>query len=97
MTMKTLTLCVTYHAKPGMRDAFIREVFAGGVLDETRREDGCISYQYFFNAENDDQILLLEKWFSEDHQKAHMKQPHMDILMTIKNRYSKDVTIERFC
>lgn len=26
MTMKTLTLCVTYHAKPGMRDAFIREV-----------------------------------------------------------------------
>ena len=43
------------------------------------------------------QILLLEKWFSEDHQKAHMKQPHMDILMTIKNRYIKDVTIERFC
>ena len=81
--MKTLTLCVTYHAKPGMRDAFIREVFAGGVLDEIRREDGCISYQYFFNAENDDQI--------------HMKQPHMDILMTIKNRYIKDVTIERFC
>lgn len=42
--MKPLTLCVTYHAKPGMRDAFIQQVFASGVLEEIRREDGCISY-----------------------------------------------------
>ncbi len=93
--MKPLTLCVTYHAKPGMRDAFIQQVFASGVLEEIRREDGCISYQYFLNAENDDQILLLEKWASEDHQKAHMKQQHMDILMSIKNHYIKDVILER--
>lgn len=94
--MKPLTLCVTYHAKPGMRDAFIREVFASGVLEKVRREEGCISYQYFLNVEDENQILLLEKWSSEDHQQIHMKQPHMDILMALKDRYIDDVGLERF-
>lgn len=93
--MKPLILLATYRAKPGKRDAFLREVFAGGVLEKIRREDGCISNQYFLDAENDNRILLLEKWISEDRQKAHLKQPHMAVLTTIKNRYIDDVIVER--
>ena len=93
--MKAMTLCVTYTAKAGMREAFVQAVLASGVLEQIRREDGCVAYQYYLSSENGDQILLLEKWGTEEQQKAHLNQPHMETLRAIKERYIADTSLER--
>lgn len=41
-----LLLNVTYTMKPGMRDTFLKEVQAQGILDAVRQEDGCLQYAY---------------------------------------------------
>lgn len=38
-----LLLNVTYTMKPGMRDTFLKEVQAQGILDAVRQEDGASS------------------------------------------------------
>ena len=48
--MKPLRLLVTYTAKPGQRDAFLRAVLQSGVPETVRQEDGCLRYDYFLSA-----------------------------------------------
>lgn len=90
-----LLLCVTYKFKPETRNLFIKEITESKVLDTIRAEAGCISYNYFYDTENDDQILLVEKWESEELQQAHLKQPHMDIVKGIKEKYVTETTVEK--
>lgn len=63
--MEEFMLCVAYTVKSGYREDFIREVQQSGVLDVIRREDGCLTYEYYCSAAKEDQVLLIEKWATE--------------------------------
>ena len=85
--MEELTLTVVYTAKPGMRQAFVDEVVARGILDKIRAEEGCIAYDYYASEDDIDRLMLIEKWATPAHQEAHMTQPHMQELSAIKARF----------
>ena len=57
-----LTLYVAYTAKPGCRETFVRQIVMEGIADTIRREEGCIRYDYYFSAQQEDEILLVEQW-----------------------------------
>ena len=82
-----LTLHVTYTAKPGCREAFVRQIVTKGILTAIRAEDGCLAYDYYFSAQDENVVLLIERWESEAHQRVHMSQPHMADLRKIKEEY----------
>lgn len=90
-----LLLCVSYTAKHGEKEEFVQEVEDCGILKKIRSEEGCLGYDYFYPAAENDKILLVEKWESEDLQQAHLKQPHMNTLKTIKEKYITDTKLER--
>jgi len=54
-----LTLYVAYTAKPGCRETFVRQIVMEGIADTIRREEGCIRYDYYFSAQQEDEILLV--------------------------------------
>ncbi len=83
--MNSLLLLVTYTAKPGFRDEFVKRILDSGLIEKIRREDGFISYNYYLDADNPDRILLVEEWVSEAYQKKHMKTPHMAELAAVKD------------
>jgi quinol monooxygenase YgiN len=60
--------------KPGQRDAFVREYAKGA--DATRKEQGCVFYDYALSAEDPDTVLIMECFESEEMHAAHLKQPH---------------------
>ena len=82
-----LTLHVTYTAKPGCREAFVRQIVTEGILTAIRNEEGCLAYDYYFSAQDENVVLLIERWESEAHQRVHMSQPHMADLRKIKEEY----------
>ena len=88
-----LNIYVKYTAKEGCRETFLREIVEQGILTAIRNEDGCIMYDYYLSAQDENVILLLEQWVSEEHQRIHMQQPHMKPLMEIKDKYISDVTL----
>ena len=85
--MEELILYVKYHAKPCGREAFVRQVVEEGILTAIRAEDGCLAYDYYFSAQDENELLLIERWQSAEHQRIHMQQPHMARLRTIKDQY----------
>ena len=54
-----LTWNVTYHCKPGKRDAFYQAITELGVRANSRSEDGNVKYDYFFDAQDPDVLLLV--------------------------------------
>jgi len=71
-------------AKPGMRDAILREFRAN--MPAVHAENGCIEYGPAVDAEGagsfqtkfgPDTFLVIEKWESQDALKAHAASPHM--------------------
>ena len=94
--MAQLLLLVAYTARPGMREEFVQKVREAGILEAIRNENGCVRYDYFYSEEDENQLLLVEKWETEECQRVHMEQPHMHKLAKIKDRCMTDTKLERF-
>lgn len=85
--MEELILYVKYQAKPGCRETFVRQIVEKGILTAIRQEPGCLAYDYYFSAQDENVVLLIERWESAEHQRIHMQQPHMTRLREIKDKY----------
>ena len=85
-----LTLYVKYTAKPGCRETFVRQIVEKGILTAIRQEPGCLAYDYYFSAQDENELLLIERWQSAEHQRVHMQQPHMTRLRELKAKYIDD-------
>jgi quinol monooxygenase YgiN len=71
-------------AKAGTRDQVL-EAFRAN-MPKVHAEDGCIEYQPVIDAEGmgpiqtpigENSFIVIEKWQSADHLKAHAAAPHM--------------------
>lgn len=91
-----ITLIVKYKCKAGMREKFLDEVKSAGIIDKIHRENGFIGYDYYLSADDPDKLLLVEKWSSEERQKAHLETEHMGKLKLIKEKYVTDTQVEKF-
>lgn len=88
-----MTLYVKYSARPGMAHAFVEEAESSGVADRIRAEKGCLKYDYYYSAKDENVVLLIEQWVQPEDQQVHMTQPHMDTLRQIKSRYIDSVVL----
>ncbi len=91
-----MILHVMCKTKDSKRDDFIKEINESKILDLIRKEDGCISYNYYLDVDDKNVILLVEEWSNKDKQEVHMKQEHMKTLATIKDKYVVNTTVRVF-
>ena len=54
---------------------------------------GLPAYDYYFSAQDENELLLIERWQSAEHQRVHMQQPHMQQLRAIKEQYVDSTTL----
>lgn len=90
---KTHMLTVIYKAKEGCAKAFVEELEKSGVASAVRAEDGCIHYDYYYSAKDENEVFLFEEWQSERHQQIHLTQPHIATLKEIKAKYILDTVL----
>ena len=91
-----LTWNVTYHTKPGQRQAFYDAVTALGVLEASIHEEGNLKYDYFFDAQDADALLLVETWTTPELQQAHCRTETFAKLQALKAQFCDNVTIDKF-
>ena len=91
-----LTWNVTYHCKPGKREAFFKASSELGVRGNSNREEGNLKYDYFFDAQDPDALLLVESWTEPALQQAHCQTEIFARLQALKAEYCENVTIDKF-
>jgi quinol monooxygenase YgiN len=60
---------------PVQREAAVAA--AREMMQETRKEPGCISYTFSADLEEPGRFRIFEEWASEDALRAHFASPHM--------------------
>lgn len=93
--MKKIMLIVKYKAKHGLREKFVNDVFDLNIIDKIKCEDGFISYKYFYDAKEADDLLLVEEWESEEKQQNYLKTEHMKELKELKDKYLLDTKVTK--
>ena len=48
-----------------------------GVIEPTRKEEGCISYELYQDINNPGKFTFIENWQSKEHLDIHLKTPHL--------------------
>lgn len=91
-----LTWNVTYHCKAGQRDAFFKALSQLGIRKNSKSEAGNLKYDYYFSAENPDELLLVESWTEPALQEAHCQTPLFARLQSLKGEYVATVQIDKF-
>ena len=81
------TIYVVFKTFDGKREEYIRRLQSEGIVEAVRKEEGCIRYDYYFSEKDKNEILLIEAWETQEHQKIHLTQPHMDTLRAIKAQH----------
>ena len=94
--MSMLGINVTYMMKPGARDAFLSELAALHIRQAVLAEAGCLQYDYFRSVQEEDSLLLVEKWTDAQAQKTHLSQPHMAQVAALKAKYVSDTRLELY-
>lgn len=76
-----LCLIVKVKAVAG-KEAQLKEVLSA-MLEPTRKEPGCITYQLYSNEKNDT-FFFYELWESAEHLDAHTKTDHYLHLVKVR-------------
>ena len=48
-----------------------------GLIEPTRKEEGCISYELYQDQDNPGRLVFIEEWQSKEHLDIHLKTPHL--------------------
>jgi len=46
------------------------------LVQKTKQEKGCIAYELFQDLNNENILIIVEQWESEEHLEAHKKTEH---------------------
>ena len=91
-----LTLNVYYRCKSGQREAFYQELCDLGARAASIVEAGNGKYDYFFDAQDPDVLMLVEYWETHEHWVAHSSTETFAKLQALKGVYCEDVKVDRF-
>ena len=86
---------VHYFVKDGKRGKFYAEVMKRGIAAASRAEAGNEKYDYYLSPENENELLLLEIWTTEEAAKLHAETAHFKALGELKAEYVEKTVIMR--
>jgi len=69
------------------RDSFLAELNDNSISEICNKEVGCNMYKYLLSEEEPTKIYIVESWTDEEAQKLHCKQPHCNIIRSLKEKY----------
>ena len=92
MGKECLTVVAEMKALPGKTEE-LKKVLTG-LLEPTRKEDGCINYDMHQSPENPETFLFHENWTDKEKLDRHLETPHLkDFFSRIPELVDGDVKI----
>lgn len=91
-----IILHVKYNCKPDCREAFLNAIKENRLDEASRNESGNLKYDYSFDAEDKNALILTELWKDKDAVAFHNGTEHFKKLGEMKAEYVESVEIQRF-
>ena len=92
----SLIINIYYTGKNGSARKFVEEMVSSGIVDRVRAEEGNEKYEYFFPMEDNETVLLIDKWISEEALDLHHKSEMMKEIADLRNKYELKMKVEKY-
>lgn len=87
---------IYYTGTNGSAKKFVEEMLSSGIVDDVRSEDGNLKYDYYFPINDEETVLLIDKWKNQEALDAHHKSDMMPKIATLRKKYNLKMKVERF-
>ena len=91
-----ITVHIYYTGENGSAKAFVREMMEQGIVQEIRYEKGNLKYEYFFPLEDEETVLLIDSWQSQEAIDLHHDSKVMEKITELRLKYHLHMKVERY-
>lgn len=92
----SIVVNIYYTGTNGNARKFAEEMTASGVVERIRAEEGNIRYEYFFPMDDEETVLLIDAWDSQDAIDKHHASPMMQDIIRLREKYDLHMKVERY-
>lgn len=92
----SLVVNIYYTGKNGSARKFVQEMVSSGIVDKIREEEGNERYEYFFPMDDEETVMLIDKWKKQEALDMHHKSEMMKQIAKLRNKYMLKMRVERF-
>ncbi len=92
----SFTINIYYTGKNGSARKFAEEMVSSGIVNRVRAEEGNERYEYFFPMDDQETVLLIDRWKSQEALDLHHKSEMMKEIADLRNKYELKMRVEKF-
>lgn len=92
----SITINIYYKGSGDNAKRFAEEMDNSGIVAQIRSEEGNEEYRYFMPLDDQNTVLLIDKWKDQSALDAHHASPMMTQIAQLREKYDLHMTVERF-
>lgn len=92
----SLTVNIYYTGQNGSARKFAEEMVNNKIVEKIRSEEGNEKYEYFFPMDDEESVLLIDRWKDEEALDKHHKSEMMKEIAILRDKYKLKMRVERF-
>ena len=92
----SITINLYYTGSNGNARKFAEEMMTSGLVEAVRAEAGNERYEYFFPMEDQETVLLIDRWNDQAALDFHHKSPMMAQIAELRDKYKLRLRVERY-
>ena len=92
----SITINIYYTGINGNARKFANEMESSGLTKRIREENGNSRYEYFYPANDDETVLLIDSWKDQESIDFHHVSPMMLEIAKLRDKYDLHMRVERY-
>ena len=92
----SITINIYYKGKNGNAKKFVNDMISLGIVDEIRKEEGNLKYDYFYPVDDENTVLLIDSWESQEALDIHHELPVMKKISELREKYDLHMLVEKY-
>ncbi len=92
----SLTINIYYTGQNGNARKFAEEMISSSIVNRVRQEKGNTKYEYFYPLDDEETVLLIDCWDSQEALDLHHKSPLMQEIAALRTKYKLKMKVYRF-
>lgn len=92
----SITVNLYYTGKNGNARKFAEEMVSSGIVERVRAEEGNERYEYFFPMDDEETVLLIDRWKNQEAIDIYHKSPMMKQIAELREKYKLRLKVERY-
>lgn len=90
-----ITILIKYRGKDGNARKFVKEMISSGIVEQIRKEEGNLQYEYFYPVEDEETVLLVDSWINQEALDKHHQLPLMKVIAELREKYDLHMEVKK--